>query len=165
MVSCKGKVVVSPDKVVEKPDQVMGNDFFTQDEGFIMDTLYMDVVLSTCGEWGGPREEYKMYEEGKKYKLEYIKYRYSCDSLQQYYGKEPVVDKKKTIDMTVAESQQVSRFFIELMNEKIGRRHLSSHAGNVFVLHDRDSTLLVDVYTDSKRTKSKYLELKKGLGL
>jgi hypothetical protein len=164
VLSCKGNSAANHNRVDEKSEQSDTVDFF-QDEYGIVDTLYMDVVLADCGEWGGPREEYKIYEAEKEYRLEYKRHKYVCDSLEKYYGKEPVMDKKQSLNLTKADTRLISDFFIELMNEKIGKNPLTSHAGNIFVLYDRDSTLFLSSYTDLKRTEVKYSGLRNKLGL
>lgn len=164
--SCNRNATNSRDKIDENIMQRERNDFFMEDEYGIMDTLYMEVVLADCGECGGPLEEYKIYEDKEKmYRLEYKKYKYVCDSLDKYYGKDPVVAKKQSLNLRVTERHLISDFFIEFMNEKVGKKPFTSHAGNVFILYNRDSTLFMRAYTDSKRIKDKYLEFKNSLGL
>ena len=59
VISCKRNIVSSHNKVDASVVQSDSNDFFMQDEHGSMDTLYLDIVLADCGEWGGPQKNIK----------------------------------------------------------------------------------------------------------
>jgi hypothetical protein len=166
LVSCNRK----SDKSIKalQPDIEIGNQFFPEyAAGDIkLDTLYLSAIPNDCGEWGGPRDEFKMYVDSvNQYKLEYKRFKFSCDSIAYYRNiKKPILAREKLILIDKKSKVLVSEFFTEILKAKMNQR-VPSNAGSWYWLRSRDSTLNIEVYSDRDEIKNKFLRFKKDIGL
>ncbi len=146
----------------ENKDYIDKSDFF---ESFHSDTLEMYVNLDECGEWGGPKEIFKIYKKDKiNFMLRYEKYKFSCDSISYYYGFDTIIDYKKEIEINKIEKKLLSSFFEDLIKAKINEVQLGNF-GSVYELNNSDSTLNILVYTNKTDIKKRFLRLKEKLKL
>jgi len=129
------------------------------------DTLYLDVRLDNCGEWGGPLEKFRMYVNSQEqYMLEYKRYRFNCDSISAYYGlKNKPLEYKTTIALTARDKKTISDFLENLIEAKISEQ-VYSNAGSTYHLHNNDSTLNVAVYSEKEKVMEDFYYFKFMLG-
>lgn len=129
-----------------------------------LDTVYLDVMIDDCGEWGGPRERFSLYKDSTKtLKLNCIRHRFNCDSLSHYYLKPKPLEYNKTIVLDVAKKKVIGDFFMDIMEEKINEK--PSDYANHFFLHTNDSTLIIKVKSKELNLENKFYSFKKNLGL
>lgn len=170
LISCKQKKVKDYSSPMNQVNilEVEEEDFFKdyQYGDVKRDTLYLNITLDDCGEWGGPKENIKIYVDSKdNYQLEYKRFKFNCDSIGYYYNqRSPLLDYKKVITLNKKEKDIVSSFFVDLMKAKINEE-VYSNAGSVYQLFDRDSTLYLDIHSERKTIMKKFLGFKESLDL
>lgn len=130
------------------------------------DTLYLEVQLDDCGEWGGPPEKFVLYVDSlQHYKLDYKLYRFNCDSVDKYYSlKNKPLDYKASIVLNKKTKKIVSDFFTHILQAKISEQ-VYSNAGSTYWLYNNDSTLNINVYSEQKEIMEKFRLFKVKLGL
>ncbi|GEM_PF-2480698 len=151
----------------QEREYINKNDFFEEYKyGDIKpDTIYLSVIIDDCGEWGGPREFFKIYvNKENEFVLHFDKYKFNCDSISYYYNNDTILDIENKILLKDKEKQALSEFFKELMNAKIQEK-LNSNAGSIFILHNTDSTMNVSIHTDKTNIVEKFNLLKKELNI
>lgn len=133
--------------------------------GVVSDTVYLDAMINDCGEWGGPKDHFALYRDTTgTYKLNCIRYRFSCDSIPFYYGKPKPLEYNKTIVLGAAGKQAVADLFTNILSAKMSEV-LVSDSGNSFFLHNNDSTLSVKVFSGRYIVEQNYYRFKKQIGL
>lgn len=166
MISCSKRTdKVEPD--IEK-QYTLDDDFFPEYKGGTIkhDTIYLSVVIDDCGEWGGPRDEFKMYVDvSNKYHLNYKRFRFKCDSIGYYnsLGKLPL-DKQKDFILNARQKTILSNFYMLLMKAKM-KEYVNSNAGSLYSLRSNDSTLNIQVYSNKDEVKDDYINFKRAMGL
>lgn len=161
IVSCNKHEAVENLSVNLNP-QTLEEDFFP--EYYSKDTLSLNVMIDDCGEWGGPEDEFRIYIDSlRQYRLDFKRYRFNCDSIGKYYGKEKPLEFKKTFILNKVGKKAISDFLVDLMKAKI-HENLKSNAGSGYQLFNNDSTLFINVSSTDKRIKEDYYEFKKNIG-
>lgn len=130
------------------------------------DTLYLDVQIDNCGEWGGPRNEFKIYVDSEnQYLMECRRYRFNCDSIGKYRQLyEKPLEYSRTFVLGSMHKKVVSAFFMNLMQAKISE-HNGSNAGCIYWLHNNDSTLDIYVHTEQEKIEEDFYLFKKAFRL
>lgn len=167
LISCKKDVADENNIVVTietNREYVNEQDFF--DDQNKSDTIYFDAEIDDCGEWGGPRENIKIYSNYKNEKiLNYKKFKFNCDSTGYYYNlKNPELDFEKELVINQLEKNLIKKLFQDLMAAKINQKWISN-AGSVYKLRSSDSTLYINILTDKTDFNEKYIEFKNELKL
>ena len=154
------------DKENEKANIVSANVketiFFPRDHS--NDTLYFNVSIDDCGEWGGPKEEFIIYiDSSDTYQLNYKRYRFNCDSIGVYAdNRKKLLEFEKTITLDDPEKKVISDFLLDLMQAKI-EEEIDSNAGSAYQVFKSDSTLMVDVASTKKDIELSYYKFKSNL--
>ena len=129
------------------------------------DTLFLNVRIDDCGEWGGPEDEYRIYRDSlRRYVLDFERYKMNCDSINFYYSKQKPLELKKKIVLNETTKKVISNLFVNIMQGKI-EEYNGSNGGSIYELFTNDSTLFVRVHSAEKQIEKQYYEFKKGLGL
>lgn len=141
------------------------DDFFPDMRfGPVSDTVYLDAMIDDCGEWGGPKDRFALYQDTTgTYKLNCIRHSFNCDSLRYLNGKPKPLEYNKTIVLGPAGKKAVADLFKNIMMGKIAESKLSSYSE--FVLHNTDSTMYVDVSGVRYKLEQSYYRFKKVIGL
>ena len=138
----------------------------TQKKSKIIDLFgldYSNITLTTtfaeCGEWGGHVEGIKLYSElnTKLIKLDYYRNALDCKMIMNNQVLTDTVI-KKTITLNVKKQKAVDKYLQILMSRKLKTKILM-HAGNSFVLKNRDSSLYLEVFDPEKESTTSYLRL------
>lgn len=152
------KTILPLSQVSDKEDM-----FFPQ--YYRKDTLYLNVSIDNCGEWGGPEDKFMIYKDSsRQYKLDFKRYKMNCDSIGEYYGKSKPLEYQKKLVLSSAGKKVISDFLVNIMRAKV-EEYNRSNAGSIYEVFNNDSTLFVRVYSRGKRIEEDYYNLKKGLGL
>jgi len=166
MVSCNKESDTEANELTQKIKN--GNEFFPEYAvGDVkLDTLYLSVIPDDCGEWGGPRDEFKMYVDSvNHYNLEYKGFKFSCDSIDYYRNiRKPVLARRELLLLDAKSKDFLSDFFTEILKAKMQQK-VHANAGSWLWLRSRDSTLNIEVYSGKDEIKKNFLMLKNNLGL
>ncbi|MFL9844225.1 hypothetical protein [Flavobacterium rhizosphaerae] len=129
------------------------------------DTLYLDITLDDCGEWGGPPEKYMLYKNThEQYILYYERYRFNCDSINEYYGKKEQLELKKTIVLNKHTQRVLTGFLEDIMRAKISE-NISYDTASIYYIHANNGTFNVRVTTNQNKIKQDYYNFKENIGL
>jgi len=162
----KDNVLIDIKITEEDRKYVNQNDFF---EEYLLyehpDTIHLYAMIDECGEWGGPREEIKIYPiSSKEFQLNYKKHKFNCDSISFYYNNDSILDFDKKIILGKENKKELSDFFLKLMKAKINEK-VKSNAGSVFSLVNSDSTMILSIHTGKTDIVDSYQSLIKKLNL
>ena len=142
--------------------QNLEEDFFP--EYYSNDTLSLNVMIDDCGEWGGPEDKFRIYIDSlMRYRLDFKRYRFNCDSIGKYYGEEKPIEFEKALILNKDDKKIISGFLVHLMKAKIHEK-LESDSGDGYKLFDNDSSLFISIRSTDKRIKEDYYKFKKDLG-
>jgi hypothetical protein len=166
MISCSKRTDrVEPD--IEK-QYTLDDDFFPEYKGGAIkhDTIYLSVVIDDCGEWGGPRDEFKMYVDlSDEYRLNFKRFRFKCDSIGYYNSLDKLpLDRQEDLVLSARQKNILSNFYMLLMKAKM-KECVNSNAGSLFSLRSNDSTLNIQVYSNKAEVKNDYINFKRALDL
>jgi len=144
------------------------DDFFPKYAGGDIkpDTLYLYTMLDDCGEWGGPRDEYKIYvDAANQYRLDFKRFKFNCDSIGYYNSLDRLpLETQKNLVLGTKSKHVVSQYCMQLIKAKI-KEKVNSNAGSFYLIRSVDSTLNVRVHSEKQEIKASYLEFKRKLGL
>lgn len=162
----KDNVLIDIKITDEDRKYVNQNDFF---EEYLLyehpDTIHLYAMIDECGEWGGPKEEMKIYPFSTgEFQLNYRKHKFNCDSISFYYTNDSILDFEKNIILGKEHKKELSDFFLKLMKAKINER-VNSNAGSVFWLTNSDSTMILSIHTGKTDIVDSYQSLIKKLNL
>lgn len=162
----KDDVLVDIKITDEDRKYVNKNDFF---EEYLLyknsDTILLYTMIDKCGEWGGPKEEMKIFPIFTgEFQLNYRKHKFNCDSISFYYNNNSILDFEKKIILGKENKKELSDFFLKLMKAKINER-VNSNAGSVFSLVNSDSTIVLYIHTGKTDIVDSYQSLIKKLNL
>ncbi len=128
------------------------------------DTLYLNVEIDDCGEWGGPEDNLIISMDSlRQYVLEFKRYKMDCYSIAEHENGKPLEFEKKFIlndTMKVA----VSDFLVDIMKAKIEEK-ADSNAGSTYNLFSNDSALSIRLHSTQKKIEEEYYNFKNDLGL
>ncbi|RYJ41376.1 hypothetical protein [Flavobacterium beibuense] len=129
------------------------------------DTLYLEVMIDDCGEFGGPSDNFKVYVDSyRNYRLEYKRFRFNCDSIQYYYELETKpIGLKEDILLNDNKKRILSLFMENLLMGKVSEQ-VSTNAGSYYHLYNSDSTLNISVHSENGKLENEFYNFKKELG-
>lgn len=148
----------------------MQNVVFSEKEIFFPDfywgdTLYLNVRIDDCGEWGGPEDNFIISKDSlRHFAVDFKRYKMNCDSISEYYGKDKPHEFEKKFILNEKKQTAVSDFLVDLMKAKI-EEEVRSNAGCIYNVFNNDSTLSLRVYSTQKNIEEEYYNFKKDLGL
>lgn len=129
------------------------------------DTLFLNVSIDDCGEWGGPEDKFMIYKDSlRRYVLDFERYNMDCDSMIFYHGRPKPLKFKKRIVLNDTTKKAISNLLINMMRAKV-EEYNGSNGGSIYEVFNNDSTLLVRVHSTGKKTEEDYYNFKRGLGL
>lgn len=167
-------VIFSCDKHNEKVIEKISNKQNTEEIFFFpkykfgdkkLDTLFLYVQLDDCGEWGGPKEDFKIYvNKENSYILNYKKYIFDCDSIGKHYSLPQKLDYSRNIVLKENDKKLIRSYILNLIEQKIMEED-TDHSANYFVLKNQDSTLNIVLASSKIQARETFMKLKTKLKL
>jgi hypothetical protein len=130
-------------------------------------SLNITATFSECGEWGGHRENLRIYvkpSDKKNYYLDYLKTNINCDERDEKgYNIEKIVV-QKTIKLNDSNKTSITEYIKRTIDSKVEER-FPGNAGNSFSIMNSDSTLVIKVYDSNTKNLKSYNQLLQRLKL
>jgi len=133
--------------------------------------LNINARFSECGEWGGNKENLKIfvknkniYEQNKEIYLEYIKIKMDCGTSEKMTQPKESVENTKTILLNDENLNAITEYIEKMVNSK-RYEEFPGHAGNSFSVYNSDSTLVVRNYSNDSKNERNFRKLMSKLNL
>jgi hypothetical protein len=119
--------------------------------------LKLTAIYVECGEWGGHREEIKIYRQKTNLFAEFTKDTISCEN---HSDLNPRITEKRKINLTSNQVKNVSSYLHDLLDKSLTEQ--IPYPSPTFGVETIDSSIVI-VFRDNSRKWQGFTELKKHL--